>query len=79
MTGMTSGPGSGPGNGSPPLGALRPTRYLGPGSSCPPEYAGIPVRELFAQIDAARQERATAAAAESLAAGFRPRIPSLPR
>ena len=68
-----------PGEGSAdplPLGALRPTSYLGPvPSSCPPEYAGVPVRELFARIDAARQARAAAAAGESLAAGFCPRTP----
>ena len=67
-----------PGEGSAdplPLGALRPTSYLGPVSSCPPEYADVPVRELFARIDAERQDRAAAAAGESLAAGFRPRGP----
>jgi hypothetical protein len=38
----------------------------------------VPVSELFAQIDEARHERATVAAGESLAAGFRPRIPFVP-
>jgi hypothetical protein len=49
--------------------------YLVPPSACPPEYAGVPIRELFAEIDADRQERTSAAADESLTAGFRPRIP----
>jgi hypothetical protein len=39
-------------------GAFEPGLYLVPDSGCPPEYAGVPLRELFAQIDAARQERA---------------------
>ena len=49
----------------------RPGRSLGPASSsCPPEYAGVPIREVFAEIDAARRERAAAISGESLAAGF---------
>ena len=33
--------------------SLRPGRFLAPvSSSCPPEYAGVPVREVFAEIDA---------------------------
>src|SRR6201996_2542668 len=49
-------------------------------SSCPPEYAGVPIREVFAEIDAARRDRAAAIAGESLAAGFlsRPPGPSAP-
>ena len=47
----------------PSLGALRPTDYLGGaasdfGSSCPPEYADLPIRELIAQVDATRRQRA---------------------
>jgi hypothetical protein len=65
----------------PSLGALRPTDYLGADasdfdSSCPPEYAGLSSRELIAQVDAARQQRAIGAAGETLAAGFRPRTPA---
>ena len=55
---------------------LQPTSYLGPVSSCPPEYAGMPVRDVIAQIDVARQNRATAAEQEVLAAGFRSRTPA---
>jgi hypothetical protein len=65
-----------PGHAGHPLPAgLQPTRYLGPASSCPPEYAGVPVRDLFAQIDAERQDRAAADDREVLAAGFRSRTP----
>ncbi len=46
-------------------------------SACPSEYADVPIRELFDQIDSDRQLRA-AAADESLAAGFRPRSASSP-
>jgi Domain of unknown function (DUF222) len=52
--------------------------YLVPPSACPPEYAGLPIRELFAQLGTERQERTAAAAGESLAAGFCPRRPSSP-
>jgi Domain of unknown function (DUF222) len=38
----------------------------------------VPVGELFDQIDAARRQRAAAAARESLAAGFAPRTPLVP-
>src|ERR1700744_856196 len=62
----------------PPMGAFQPGWYLGPGAGCPPEFAGVPVSELFAQIDRARRQRGTAADGESLAAGFRPRAPLVP-
>src|ERR1700759_4887074 len=39
-------------------GALRPGLYLVPESECPPEYAGLPIREGLARIDAERQEHA---------------------
>jgi hypothetical protein len=52
--------------------------YLVPPAACPPEYAGMPIRELFAQIDTGQQERTAAAAGESLTAGFRPRASSIP-
>ena len=63
-----------------PLSALQDSGYLGAepssfGSSCPPEFAGFSTRELIAEVDAERQERAVAAAGEQLAAGFRPRTP----
>ena len=48
------------------------------GSACPAEYADVPIRELFGQIDSDRQQRAADAADESLAAGFRPRSASSP-
>ena len=60
----------------PSVPGLRFTTYLGGPLSeptCPPGYADVPVRELFAQIDAQRRQRAVAAAGEGLAAGFRPR------
>jgi hypothetical protein len=65
----------------PSFDALRPTDYLGVDaadfdSSCPPEYANLSSRELIAQVDAAREQRAIAAAGETLAAGFRPRTPA---
>src|SRR6201996_2247968 len=66
-----------PADGGYPLPAgLRPTSYLRSVSSCPPEYAGMPVRDVIAQIDVARQNRATAAEQEVLAAGFRSRTPA---
>ena len=55
------------------LPGLRFTTYLGvppADSAWPPEFADVPVRELFERIDAERRLRATD---ESLAAGFRPR------
>ena len=58
---------------------LQLTTYLGEPpfeSSCPPEYADVPIRTLFDQIDAGRRQRAAAAAKESLAAGFQPRAES---
>ena len=60
-----------------PLG-FRSGLYLVPAAACPPEYADTPVRDLFAQIDAERQQRAAAAEAEILAAGFRARTPPAP-
>src|ERR1700744_5410353 len=57
----------------PAMGAFQPGWDLSPGAGCAPEFAGVPVSELFAGIDDARQRRA--AAGESLAAGFRPRAP----
>jgi Domain of unknown function (DUF222) len=71
---------SGPGGDGDPLLQDAPgsAYYLVPPSACPPEYAGLPIRDLFAQIDTKRQERTAAAAGESLAAGFRPRTPSSP-
>ena len=42
-------------------------------STCPPEFADVPIQELFDRADAERHLRATVAADESLAAGFRPR------
>src|ERR1700761_8983378 len=45
---------------------------------CPPEFADVPVSELFAEIDTVRQQRVAAVAGESLAAGFRPRGPLVP-
>jgi uncharacterized protein DUF222 len=64
----------------PSFGAVRPRYYLGADasgcdSSCPPEYADLSSRELIAQVDAVRQQRAIAAG-ETLAAGFRPRTPA---
>jgi hypothetical protein len=59
-------------------GAFPAGYYLGPDTGCPPEFADVPVSELFAQVDEARHERAPAAAGESLAAGFRPRTPLVP-
>src|ERR1700761_542616 len=49
-------------------------------SSCPAEYAGVPIREVLAEIDAARRDRAAAISGESMAAGFlsRPPGPSAP-
>jgi hypothetical protein len=35
--------------------ALRPGLYLGPESDCPPEFAGLPIREVLARIDAERR------------------------
>jgi hypothetical protein len=63
----------------PSLPGLQFTTYLGapPAEvSCPPEYADVPVRKLFDQIEAERRRCAAAAAGESLAAGFRPRAES---
>jgi hypothetical protein len=62
-------------------GPLRPMDYLGTNaldfdSCCPPEYADLPIREVIAQVDATRRQRALAAAGETLAAGFRPRTPA---
>jgi hypothetical protein len=59
-------------------GPFQPGLYLGPDTGCPPEFADMPVQELFAEIDTARQQRAAAAVGESLAAGFRPRGPLIP-
>src|ERR1700744_6014251 len=60
------------GDGVPP----RPGRSLGPASSsCPPEYAGVPIREVFAEIDAARRERAAAISGERRPAVFLSRDP----
>jgi uncharacterized protein DUF222 len=61
-----------------PPGGFRPGWYLGPDTGCPPEFADVPVQELFAEIDTARQQRAAVAARESLGAGFRPRGPLVP-
>jgi hypothetical protein len=59
------------------LGSLQFTEYIGPESACPPEYAGVPIQDLIAQIDAERRERAVAADQESLPAGFQSRnVPS---
>jgi hypothetical protein len=55
------------------LPGLQFTAYLGvppADSACPPEFADIPIRELFDRIDADRHRRGLD---ESLAAGFRPR------
>jgi Domain of unknown function (DUF222) len=62
------------GDGSDPLlsGAPVSGYYLGLESSCPPEYAGVPVGDLIASLDAGTQQAATAAD-EVLAAGFQPR------
>jgi hypothetical protein len=65
----------------PPFGTLRPADYLGTeasdcDSSCPPEYADLSGRELIAQIDAVRQQRASAATSETLPAGFQDRNPA---
>jgi hypothetical protein len=49
-----------------------------PDTGCPPEFADVPVSELFAGIDDARQRRAAARAGESLAAGFCSRTPAVP-
>jgi Domain of unknown function (DUF222) len=60
---------------------LQFTTYLGVPpveSACPPEFADVPIRELFDQTDAERQLRAAATADESLAAGFQPRTASAP-
>jgi hypothetical protein len=56
-------------------GSLQPGLYVGPDAGCPPEFADMPIQELFAEIDTTRQQRTAAAAGESLAAGFRPRGP----
>src|ERR1700761_5423711 len=45
------------------------------GSSCPPEYAGLSIHEVMAQMDAERHRRAAAEVGEHLAAGFLPRTP----
>ena len=58
--------------------ALQPGWSLGPDTGCPPEFADVPIGELFARIDQTRRQRAAAAAGESLAAGFRPRVPLIP-
>jgi hypothetical protein len=47
-------------------------------SGCPPEYADVPIQELFDQIDAERQLRATTVTGETLAAGFMPRAAAGP-
>jgi hypothetical protein len=63
----------------PSLPGLQFTTFLGTPSSevlCPPEYADVPVLELFDQIEAERRRCAAAGAGESLAAGFRPRAES---
>jgi uncharacterized protein DUF222 len=65
----------------PPPSALQFAECLGAdpansGSSCPPEYADLSTRELMAQVDAERHQRAAAAAGEHLAAGFQPRTPA---
>jgi hypothetical protein len=63
--------------GSDPLLSAAPESgyYLGLESSCPPEYTGIPIRELIAEIDAWGQADA-ADTNEMLDAGFRPRTAS---
>jgi hypothetical protein len=67
------------GDEDPPLpGVLRPGLHLGPDGGCPPEFGGVPVRELFDGIEAARQQRAAADVRESLMAGFRPRMALVP-
>jgi hypothetical protein len=71
-------PGSGRGEDLLLPGAFQPGLYLGPDMGCPPEFADVPVQELFAEIDTARQQRAAVAARESLGAGFRPRPPLVP-
>jgi hypothetical protein len=71
-------PDPGGGEGSPLMGAFQPGWYVGPDTGCPPEFADVPVSELFAGIGQTRRQRAAAAAGESLAAGFRPRAPLVP-
>jgi hypothetical protein len=71
-------PGPGGDEGPLPPGAFQPGWYLGPDAGCPPEFADVPVSELFARIDQTRRRRAAAADGESLAAGFRPRGPLVP-
>lgn len=69
---------AGDGQGALSLPGLQFTTYPGglrSDSACPPEYANVPIRQLFGQIDAGRRQRAAAMAGESLAAGFRPRAP----
>jgi hypothetical protein len=65
---------SGAGDGNDPLLSAAPVSgyYLGLESSCPAEYAGVPIGELIASLDAGTLQAATAAD-EVLAAGSRPR------
>src|ERR1700761_5256653 len=63
---------------SPSSGPFELNDYSGPNSARPPQSGGIPTQDLFPQPDANRQERAATVAGESLAAGFRPRLPSAP-
>ncbi|HEY0718649.1 MAG TPA: hypothetical protein VGD68_13605, partial [Streptosporangiaceae bacterium] len=64
-----------------PLPGLQLTSYLGvppADSACPPEYAGVPARELFTHIKAQQQVHAAAVADEGLMAGFQPRTAPVP-
>jgi Domain of unknown function (DUF222) len=58
-------------------GALVSGYCIGLESSCPPEFAEVPIHELFANVDTRRQAR-VAETDEVLDAGFRPRTPTTP-
>jgi hypothetical protein len=48
-----------------------------PDSSCPPEYVGVPVRVVMAELDVEAEARAAGESREVLHAGFRSREPSV--
>ena len=60
-----------------PLGAPEVGYYLGPRSSCPPEYADVPIGQLMADLDAQKQA-GTGTDDEIVAAGFLPRAAGAP-
>jgi hypothetical protein len=67
-----AGYGEGGGSDPLPLGAPEAGYYLGLQSSCPPEYADVPIGQLMDDLDA-QQRAGSGSGDEVLSAGFLPR------